>query len=46
MNQLLLQLSFLVVVVLAQKLLQTHKGKGGRGGYALVVSTENVTQNW
>ena len=35
-----------LAVQLAQKLLQTHKGKGGRGGYALVVSTENVTQNW
>ena len=36
-----------LAVQLAQKLLQTHKGKGGkRGAYALVVSTENVTQNW
>ena len=36
-----------LAVQLAQKLLQTQRGRnGGRGAYALVVSTENVTQNW
>lgn len=36
-----------LAVQLAQKLLQTQRGRnGGKGAYALVVSTENVTQNW
>jgi 3-ketoacyl-CoA synthase len=36
----------MISIDLAKDILQAHHGGGGVGTYAIVVSTENITQNW